>query len=299
MAKDEPEQCKPSFQSRLAEWSEQCLRFQSSGETWVPTKPCCPANPVLGLEAFLWQGEKKHQARACVELLSIEELLTLHRHFLATENRQHPQPASGVVSPSLVCLQVRPWAGESPQKLPATDRTGSDEASAANPSGLKQSPILSKASGSALTELSPAKRNPDSPSTKKRINEVAKAEKLKWKPQKAKGVSYCSRSRSWRVAVWDPTTKTTKFGGYFPVKKDALAQARKLAKKFKRRPGSDVKGVYWYRNGWHVRIYDAATQKLKYGGSFKVKKEAEARAKELAKDLGACRHSKKKQSRKH
>ena len=111
MAKEEPEDCiSASFQSRLTEWGEQCLRFQASGEQWGPTKPCCPANPFLGLEGLeVWQGLKKDEAKACVELLSIEELLELHRVFLETVTLE-PQPAPGVVS-ALPNLQLRPWAG--------------------------------------------------------------------------------------------------------------------------------------------------------------------------------------------
>ena len=96
-----------------------------------------------------------------------------------------------------------------------------------------------------------------------------------------------------------PHHQNNEIRGLLPGEKGCLGPGSQAGKEIQAEAGSDVKGVYWYRNGWHVRIYDAATQKLKYGGSFKVKKEAEARAKELAKDLGACRHSKKKQSRKH
>ena len=40
----------PSFQSRLTEWDEQCLRFYASGGTWKPS-------PGLDLKACRWQGE--------------------------------------------------------------------------------------------------------------------------------------------------------------------------------------------------------------------------------------------------
>ena len=60
----------PSFESRLPEWAEKCLAFQSSGKTWLPTKPCCPASPFLGLAAATWQGCPEKEATACVQRLS-------------------------------------------------------------------------------------------------------------------------------------------------------------------------------------------------------------------------------------
>ena len=85
-----------------------------------------------------------------------------------------------------------------------------------------------------------------------------------------------------------PHHQKTTLGGYFRVKKDALAQARELAKtkKFKRKSGSDDKGVYCYNNSWRVHVYDSDTQNLTYGGCFKCKDEGEARAKQPATNAG-------------
>ena len=105
-----------SFQSRLAEWREHCLRFQSSGETWAPTKPCCPACPYLGLEAILWQGCKKHEPTPCVQLLSIQELLELYEFF--RENPQHGFFEDSGSEPRLDVgcdLQMRPWIRDLPR----------------------------------------------------------------------------------------------------------------------------------------------------------------------------------------
>eukprot|EP00439_Symbiodinium_sp_Y106_P038835 s2709_g4.t1 len=341
MAKEEPEDCiSASFQSRLTEWGEQCLRFQASGEQWGPTKPCCPANPFLGLEGLeVWQGLKKDEAKACVELLSIEELLELHRVFLETVTLE-PQPAPGVVS-ALPNLQLRPWAGSpevSAEQKPSevepisakrtrpgqgvkkaakakTKKLQLKPKATAKPSGLKQSPSPSKASGPAGTEVV----------IEPRASAPTKAQKVQRKPGKVTGVSYYKQGRCWRVLLHVPLTRTKKFGGYFAVKKDAEAKAQELskelqplpmpskasgsavterhpdspstkkrmneaakAKKLKRKSGSDVKGVYYYNNSWVVRVYDSATQKTTYGGRFKFKGEAEARAKQRAKNAGVA-----------
>ena len=65
-----PDISPPSFESRLPEWAEKCLAFQSSGKTWLPTKPCCPASPFLGLAAAAWEGCSEDKATACVQRLS-------------------------------------------------------------------------------------------------------------------------------------------------------------------------------------------------------------------------------------
>ena len=65
-----PDISPPSFESRLPEWAEKCLAFQSSGKTWLPTKPCCPASPFLGLAAAAWEGCPENEATACVQRLS-------------------------------------------------------------------------------------------------------------------------------------------------------------------------------------------------------------------------------------
>ena len=65
-----PDISPPSFESRVPEWAEKCLAFQSSGKTWLPTKPCCPASPFLGLAAAPWEGCKENEAKACMQRLS-------------------------------------------------------------------------------------------------------------------------------------------------------------------------------------------------------------------------------------
>ena len=73
--------CPSSFESRLPEWAEKCLAFQSSGKTWLPTKPCCPASPFLGLAAAPWEGRPKNQATACVRRLSKGQFCEFRNFF--------------------------------------------------------------------------------------------------------------------------------------------------------------------------------------------------------------------------
>ena len=54
---------------------------------------------------------------------------------------------------------------------------------------------------------------------------------------------------------------------------------------------SAVKGVYFRKNkrsscSWLVYFYNPSSQKTVYGGTFKVQREAEAKARKLAKELG-------------
>ncbi|OLQ13380.1 hypothetical protein AK812_SmicGene2618 [Symbiodinium microadriaticum] len=53
-------------------------------------------------------------------------------------------------------------------------------------------------------------------------------------------------------------------------------------------PRSTVRGVFFDRSQqkWHVRLYHPVTRKQVYGGCFRAKEKAEAKARELAKQLG-------------
>ena len=53
-------------------------------------------------------------------------------------------------------------------------------------------------------------------------------------------------------------------------------------------PRSTVRGVFFDRSQqkWHVRLYHPVTRKQVYGGCFRAKEKAEAKARELAAQLG-------------
>ncbi|CAE7852813.1 unnamed protein product [Symbiodinium sp. KB8] len=302
-SQDNQEILRPSFQSRLREWSDQCLRFQASGEKWVPTKPCCPASPFLGLEACLLQGCKQQAATACVQLLSIEELCELHQFFC--KNPRHalferqPEFSSGSKpGPDVICMKVRPWMPDLPTELWVGNGylLAEDGMLQLSPTGAASAIRCLEVPESAgpVTECDekPSEAVVQRP-TKKRAH-GGKAKKLRQKPVGAKasgsavsGVSYDKQSRKWRVRKWDPASKKKVFGGSFALKKEAEAKARELGSKMRRRPrlsGSTVTGVSYHKASqkWRVECWDPAIKKRVCGGYFAVMEEAEAKARELA-----------------
>ena len=128
-----------SFESRLTEWAEKCLAFQSSGKTWLPTKPCCPASPFLGLAAAPWQGCVREQTTACVQLLGKEQFRELrdfyhknphhvlfHDNSGASSERQtettagsRPQAnksSTGTQHRAAECMKMWPWMRDLPTR---------------------------------------------------------------------------------------------------------------------------------------------------------------------------------------
>ncbi|CAE7188697.1 unnamed protein product [Symbiodinium sp. CCMP2456] len=271
-----------SFQSRLAEWSEQCLRFQSSGETWVPTKPCCPASPFLGLEACLWQGCKKHEPTACVQLLSMEELLELYDFFRENPSfEDQPEAASG----SEPQLDVRPWMRDLPApvwaegfrlekgmlKLSATScavvepRPGGQAPKRQRAGRWHVQPrdTASKKRGEEA-EAQKLKRKPVTPRAK--AQELAKESKRKKAPLSAvRGVDFIRRDSIWRVYMYNPSTQKQVYGGSFKVQREAEAKARKLAKELglrtTRKLGGILCSILWHRGGWRVRFRISGSKK--------------------------------------
>ncbi|CAE7897274.1 DEGP10, partial [Symbiodinium microadriaticum] len=308
----------PSFQSRLTEWAEQCLRFQASGETWVPTKPCCPANPFLDLEACRWQGLKQGQAKACVQLLSLEELCELHRFFLENPHYEpfQTQPSSASnPQPNLICMQMRPWMRDpEPTREAEDDRPGSLE-------------VLPGSVGSVETcekpsEVEPRARGQSKAKLRvKAVKAKAKAMKLQLKPKApakrfssaVRGVYFFEKQRRWEVRLWDFCAKEGRYGGRFKTQEEAEAKAREMTEKPKQRPQipskaskgaavtetepspspspsskpAKVKGVHYHkaRRCWHVYLYDPSAKTRRFGGSFAVKKDAVAKARGLARQF--------------
>ncbi|CAE7708934.1 unnamed protein product [Symbiodinium sp. CCMP2592] len=139
LSQKSPDVSVPSFGSRLTEWAEKCLAFQASGKTWLPTKPCCPASPFLGLAAAPWQGCVRDKTTACVQLLSKEQFRELRafyhenpHHTLFYDNsdpHSERQPATPAVSKAQAdrreggnqhraaeCMKMWPWMRDLPTR---------------------------------------------------------------------------------------------------------------------------------------------------------------------------------------
>ena len=139
LSQKSPDVSVPSFESRLTEWAEKCLAFQSSGKTWLPTKPCCPASPFLGLAAAPWQGCVRDTTTACVQLLGKEQLRELRdfyrenpHHALFHDNSDagserrpvttagsRPQPhrsSTGNQHRAAECMKMWPWMRDLPTR---------------------------------------------------------------------------------------------------------------------------------------------------------------------------------------
>ena len=129
----------PPIESRLAEWAEKCLAFQSSGKTWLPTKPCCPASPFLGLAGAPWQGCARDKTTACVQLLGKEQFRELRdfyrenpHHVLFRDNNgpsseRQPEPTAGSRPQAhrsstgnqhraAECMKMWPWMRDLPTR---------------------------------------------------------------------------------------------------------------------------------------------------------------------------------------
>ena len=129
----------PPIESQLAEWAEKCLAFQSSGKTWLPTKPCCPASPFLGLAGAPWQGCVRDKTTACVQLLGKEQFRELRdfygenpHHVLFRDNtgpssERQPEPTAGSRPQAhrsstgnqhraAECMKMWPWMRDLPMR---------------------------------------------------------------------------------------------------------------------------------------------------------------------------------------
>ncbi|CAE7540829.1 unnamed protein product [Symbiodinium sp. CCMP2456] len=242
-----------AFELRLAQWGEKCIAFQSSGKKWGPRQACCPAS------LFLWQEPANQQARPCVELLSQEELSELQDFY-----RKNPNHAFFNTDSTAGCVPER---GEKPAEPPSRAGPRAEE-------------------GQIVTKFF------------RSLERQSGIQKIYWQRATA----------SWRVR-WEVSGKQKNLT--FPISKhmklglveaeaveaaldEAKAFREELVRQGKLRPltakasGSRLRGVVYNkrRGRYHVQLRDPSTSKKVYGGVFKVKEEAEAKARELARELG-------------
>ncbi|CAE7471101.1 ADARB1 [Symbiodinium sp. CCMP2592] len=342
LSQKSPDVSVPSFESRLTEWAEKCLAFQSSGKTWLPTKPCCPASPFLGLAAAPWQGCVRDTTTACVQLLGNEQFRELRdfyrenpHHALFHDNSDpssegqavtttagsRPQPhrsSTGNQHRAAECMKMWPWMRDLPTRAWAGNgwllvEDGMMKLSPTGGGSAMQGLEIFESVGSVPE---PGEQKPLESTSQ--VEPRAEGEQVVTKNFRGlerqsgiQGIYWERVMASWRVD-WRDAGKRRKLN--FPISKhlklglsegEALEAALEEAKAFReelvrlgklkppkpiteKASGSKVRGVDFQKSkqNWRVQFMHPITKKNLHGGYFKVKEEAEARARDLAKELG-------------
>ncbi|CAJ1409465.1 unnamed protein product [Effrenium voratum] len=117
------------FEEQVALWARQCAGFRKRA-TWMPTRPCCPANVF-----FSNPVAPQEEDPPCVQRLSQKELSCLRRFF----ERGHPMFSASAKTGSTV-------------KVPASQASGAPAAAAQEEAGLP-------ASGTACVKMWPWMRD--------------------------------------------------------------------------------------------------------------------------------------------
>ena len=340
LSQKSPDVSVPSFESRLTEWAEKCLAFQSSGKTWLPTKPCCPASPFLGLATAPWHGCVRDTTTACVQLLGKEQFRELrdfyrenphhalfHDNSVPSSERQpvttagsRPQAhrsSTGSQHRAAECMKMWPWMRDLPTRAWAGNgwllvEDGMMKLSPTGGGSAMQGLEIFESMGSvpepgaqkpleSTSQVEPRAEPGQVVTQQFRALELQSGiQGIIWKREKA-----CWRVQ-WRVAgkqnqLHFPIAKHMKLGLTEAEASEAsLRQAKafreELVRQGKLKPpnimakasASTVRGIAYKKltGTYQVQITDPSTKKKVHGGNFKVKEEAEARARELAKELG-------------
>ncbi|CAE7041091.1 obg [Symbiodinium sp. KB8] len=323
----------PSFESRMTEWAEKCLAFQSSGKTWLPTKPCCPASPFLGLAGAPWQGCARDKTTACVQLLDKDQFRELRDFY--RENPHHAlfhdssdassgrQTETTVVSRlqahrsstgnqhrAAECMKMWPWMRDLPTRAWAGNgwllvEDGMMKLSPTGGGSAMQGLEIFESVGS-VPEPGEPKSSEQSSLAEPRAEQsqvFTKSFRGLERQSGIQGIIWKREMACWRVQ-WPEAGKQKQL--HFPISKhmklglseaEALEAALEEAKAFleelvrqgKLKPstektgGSAVRGVKYVKKtgNWRAELVDPSTHKKVHGGMFKVKEEAEARAREM------------------
>ncbi|CAE7946421.1 unnamed protein product, partial [Symbiodinium sp. KB8] len=245
---DNQEISRPSFQSRLTEWSDQCLRFQASGEKWdgmLQLSPTGAASAIRCREV----PESAGPVTECDEKPSeavVQHPTKKRAHGAKAKNlRQKPVGAKASGSAVSGVHYDKTWRKWRVREAEAKARELGNK--------IRRRPKLS---GSTVTGVYYEKKRNQwrvlcwDPASKKKVfrgsfalkkEAEAKARELGSKIRRrprlsgstVTGVSYNKRDQRWRVLCWDPTSKKQVFGGYFAVMEEAEAKARELALKIR------------------------------------------------------------------
>ena len=331
----------PPIESQLAEWAEKCLAFQSSGKTWLPTKPCCPASPFLGLAGAPWQGCARDKTTACVQLLGKEqfgELRDFYRenphHVLFRDNNgpsseRQPEPTAGSRPQAhrsstgnqhraAECMKMWPWMRDLPTRAWAGNgwllvEDGMMKLSPTGGGSAMQGLEIFESMGSvpepgeqkplqSTSQVEPRAEGERVVTKRFRgLERQSGVQNIQWKPDMAAWcVNHQEAGRNKQLHF--PIAKHMKRGlteaeASEVALQDAKAFREELVRLGKLKPpkpvtekasGSTVRGVDFHKSSqkWRVQFIHPITKKKLHGGCFKVKEEAEARARELAKELG-------------
>eukprot|EP00439_Symbiodinium_sp_Y106_P008887 s3486_g1.t1 len=335
LSQKSPDVSVPSFESRLTEWAEKCLAFQSSGKTWLPTKPCCPASPFLGLATAPWHGCVRDTTTACVQLLGKEQLRELRdfyrenpHHALFHDNggpsseRQpvttagsRPQAhrsSTGNQHRAAECMKMWPWMRDLPTRAWAGNGWLLVEDGM-----MKLSPT---GGGSAMQglEIFESMGSVPEPGEQKPLEPRAEGEQVVTKKFRGlerqsgiQGISWHGPKQCWQLSFLEagkrkrPSFRISKHMMKGLSEAEALRASLQEAKAFReelvrlgklkppkpiteKASGSMLRGIAYNKvtGTYQVQITDPSTNKKVHGGMFKVKEQAEARARELAKELG-------------
>ncbi|CAE7196870.1 unnamed protein product, partial [Symbiodinium microadriaticum] len=341
LSQKSPEVSVPSFESRLTEWAEKCLAFQSSGKTWLPTKPCCPASPFLGLAAAPWQGCAREQTAACVQLLGKEQLRELRdfyhenpNHVLfhdgsgesserqkettAASRPQARRSSTGNQHRAAECMKMWPWMRDLPTRAWAGNgwllvEDGMMKLSPTGGGSAMQGLEIFESMGSVPEPGEPKPAEPPSRAETRADEGQVVTRNFRGLERQSgiQGIVWRKDLACWRAQWWEgnsrkacnfPISKHMKLGlceaeAEAAALQEAKAFREELVRQGKLKPpkpvtekasGSAVRGVLYNKSTgeYRVRVTDPSTHKKVSGGYFKVKEEAEARAQELAKELG-------------
>ncbi|CAE7616735.1 unnamed protein product [Symbiodinium sp. KB8] len=341
LSQKSPDVLVPSFESRLTEWAEKCLAFQSSGKTWLPTKPCCPASPFLGLAAAPLQGCEREQTTACVQLLGKEQFRELRdfyhenpNHVLfhdnsgasserqtettATSRPQAHRSSTGNQHRAAECMKMWPWMRDLPMRAWAGNgwllvEDGMMKLAPTGGGSAMQGLEIFESVGSVPEPDEPKTAEPPSRDETRADETQVVTRNFRGLERQSgmQGIVWRKDVACWRAQWWEgnsrksctfPISKHMKLGlSEAEAEEVALQEAKafreELVRQGKLKPpkpstekasGSTVRGVVYNKSTreYRARVTDPSTQKLVHGGYFKVKEEAEARARELAREFG-------------
>jgi hypothetical protein len=223
-----------SFESLLPKWAGKCLAFQASGKTWLPTRPCCPANAFLGLPQAPWQVEVGTARKACIQRLSTDQLAQLRgffqknsQHALFTDladlpgatppsTRASKADESGSAHRGAECMKMWPWMRDLPTRLWAgrgwmLDEEGLHKLAAPEGASAMEGLEVWESSGSAAQEgatsaperkAAPAPPASDRPQGAQPGQVLTRAFRGLERQSGIQGISWRKEMMCWRVQYW-------------------------------------------------------------------------------------------------